>query len=122
VIVVVGRMRRKRLWELAVGSHRTGVTSTGRFVCATETPFTTWTRYAPGVRLEDVIVSTTQDRQRARFVKMRMSKRHRKESTSEERPRLRAQRRIVALFAALVVSLTLTLTAAASANVSFTRA
>ncbi len=50
---------------------------------------------------------------------MRMSKRHRKESTSEEW-RLRAARRIVALLAALVVSLTLT--AAASANVSFIKA
>jgi sugar lactone lactonase YvrE len=48
-----------------------------------------------------------------------VSKRHRKESTSEEW-RLRAPRTIVALFAALLVSLTLT--AAASANVSFTRA
>ena len=46
-------------------------------------------------------------------VKMRMSKRHRKESTSEEW-RLRALRRILTLFAALVVSLTLT--AAASAE------
>jgi NHL repeat len=51
--------------------------------------------------------------------KMRMSKRHRKESASEEW-RLRSLRRIVALFAALVVSLMLT--AAASANVSFTKA
>ncbi len=50
---------------------------------------------------------------------MRMSKRHRKEGTSEEW-RLGALRRIVALFAALVVSLTLT--AAATANVSFTKA
>jgi Divergent InlB B-repeat domain/NHL repeat len=50
---------------------------------------------------------------------MRMSKRHRKESTSEEW-RLRALRSIVGLFAALLVSLTLT--AAASANVSFTKA
>jgi tripartite motif-containing protein 71 len=82
-------------------------------------PFTTWTRDAPGVRLEDVVVSTTQDPPRARFVKMRMSKRHRKESTSEEW-RLRALRRIVALFATLVVSLTLV--AAASADVSFTKA
>ena len=48
-----------------------------------------------------------------------MSKPRRRESTSEEW-RLRALRRIVALFAALVVSLTLT--AAASANVSFTKA
>jgi Divergent InlB B-repeat domain/NHL repeat len=50
---------------------------------------------------------------------MRMSKPRRKESTSEEW-RLRALRRIVALFAALVVSLTLT--AAASADVSFIKA
>jgi hypothetical protein len=50
---------------------------------------------------------------RARFVKMRMSKRHRKGSSSEEwRPV--ALRSIVGLFAALLVSLTLT--AAASAN------
>ena len=53
------------------------------------------------------------------IVKIGMSKPHRRESTSEEW-RLRALRRIVALFAALLVSLTLT--AAASANVSFTRA
>ena len=78
-----------------------------------------WTRYEPGIRLGDVVVSTTQDPSRARFVKMRMSKRYRKESTSEEW-RLRALRSVVALFAALVVSLTLT--AAASANVSFTKA
>ena len=91
----------------------------GPFVCATETPFTTWTRYAPGVRLEDIVVSTMQDPPRARFVKMRLSKRHRKESTSEEW-RLRAPRSIVALFAALLVPLTLT--AAASADVSFTKA
>jgi hypothetical protein len=50
---------------------------------------------------------------------MRMSKRQRRESTSEEW-RLRALRRILALFAALLVSLTLT--AAASADVSFTKA
>ena len=52
-------------------------------------------------------------------IKMRMSKPRRKESTSEEW-RLHALRCIVALFAALVVSLTLT--AAASADVSFTKA
>jgi hypothetical protein len=50
---------------------------------------------------------------------MRMSKPRRKESTSEEW-RFRALRRVVALFAALVVSLTLA--AAASADVSFTEA
>jgi hypothetical protein len=50
---------------------------------------------------------------------MRISKRHRKQPASEEW-RLLAPRRIVAMFAALVVSLTLT--AAASANVSFTKA
>jgi hypothetical protein len=50
---------------------------------------------------------------------MRMSKGHRKEGTSEEW-RLRALLRIVALFAAVLVSLTLT--AAASANVAFTKA
>ncbi len=49
---------------------------------------------------------------------MRMSKRHSKQSTSKDW-RLRALR-IVALFAALLVSLTLT--AAASADVSFTKA
>ena len=64
-------------------------------------------------------MSTTQDPPRARFVKMRLSKRHRTESTSEEW-RFRSLRRIVALSAALLVSLTLT--AAASADVSFTRA
>ena len=47
-------------------------------------------------------------------IKMRMSKRHRKESTSEEW-RLRALRRILALFAALLVSLTLTAAASADA-------
>ena len=52
-------------------------------------------------------------------IKMWMSKRHRKESTSEEW-RLRALRSVVALFAALMVSLTLA--AAASADVSFTKA
>jgi hypothetical protein len=52
-------------------------------------------------------------------IKMRMSKPRRKESTSEEW-RLRALGSIVALFAALLVSLTLTV--AASANVSFTKA
>ncbi len=52
-------------------------------------------------------------------VKMPMSKPRRKDSASEEW-RLRALRRVVALFAALVVSLTLT--AAASADVSFTKA
>ncbi len=52
-------------------------------------------------------------------LKMRMSKPRRKENTREEW-RLHALRCIVALFAALVVSLTLT--AAASANVSFIKA
>ncbi len=49
---------------------------------------------------------------------MRMSKRCRKESNSDEW-RLRAPRRIVALFAAFLVSLTVTVTAAASADVSY---
>ncbi len=64
-------------------------------------------------------MSSTRDSPRARFVKMRMSKRHRNERTREEW-RVHTLRSIVCLFAAVVVSLTLT--AAASADVAFTRA
>ena len=63
-------------------------------------PVYEWTRCAPGVRLEEgVVVPITQDLPRARLVKIRTSKPHRKGRTSEVW-RLRALRRIVALLAA----------------------
>ena len=99
VIVVIGRVCRMHFAGQRWEAHRTGVSSTGAFRLCDGNAVYKWTRYAPGVRLEDVVVSTTQDPPRRRFVKMPMSKRHRKERTSEGW-RLRTLRRIVSLLAA----------------------